>query len=58
MGISKADQMALPDFDFGAMENWGLVTYRNDSQLWKFSSIFALDALPCLCSDWMSASKF
>jgi aminopeptidase N len=26
--LAKCDNVALPDFEFAAMENWGLVTYR------------------------------
>lgn len=45
MNISKMDQVAIPDFDAGAMENWGLVNYRYANK--KITILKQLDKFYC-----------
>ncbi|EFN87053.1 Aminopeptidase N [Harpegnathos saltator] len=45
--IEKLDMVALPDFEMGAMENWGLLTYREARLLYdkNHSSITSKQAI-------------
>ncbi len=40
--LTKLDQVAIPDFEAGAMENWGLVTYRESQFLCNEASSIAV----------------
>ncbi|XP_037009748.2 endoplasmic reticulum aminopeptidase 2 [Artibeus jamaicensis] len=43
--LSKLDLIAIPDFGSGAMENWGLITYRETSLLFDPKTSSASDKL-------------
>ncbi|PNJ31064.1 ERAP2 isoform 7, partial [Pongo abelii] len=43
--LSKLDLIAIPDFASGAMENWGLITYRETSLLFDPKTSSASDKL-------------
>lgn len=38
-----ADLVAIPDFQAGAMENWGLITFRETSLLYDVATSSAMD---------------
>ncbi|EPR79433.1 Peptidase M1 [Spraguea lophii 42_110] len=42
--LKKLDNVAIPEFSMGAMENWGLVTYRNTALLYD-KNISTVNAL-------------
>ncbi|XP_023443842.1 endoplasmic reticulum aminopeptidase 2 [Dasypus novemcinctus] len=43
--LPKLDLVAIPDFESGAMENWGLITYRETSLLFDPKTSSASDKL-------------
>ncbi|KAH9386076.1 uncharacterized protein NEMAJ01_0972 [Nematocida major] len=43
--MEKLDMVAIPNFSAGAMENWGLVTYRSSSLLYREGSTTEMNKL-------------
>lgn len=58
--LPKSDQVALPDFSNGAMENWGLVTYRESTLLYNptVTSIAAKQYIATVISHELSHQWF
>ena len=58
--LPKLDMIALPDFSSGAMENWGLVTYRETTMLAdpKTSSIESMQLVALVIAHELSHQWF
>lgn len=58
--LPKSDQVAIPDFANGAMENWGLVTYREACLLYdpKVTSIASKQYIASVISHELSHQWF
>ena len=47
--LPKLDMVAIPDFAFGVMENYGLVTYRETALLYDDQHSTAADKQRVMC---------
>lgn len=58
--LTKLDMIALPDFVSGAMENWGLITYRESNMLYhpEYSSITTKQSIASVIAHEISHQWF
>lgn len=58
--LPKQDMIAIPDFNAGAMENWGLITYRETALLYdpKSASIFNKHSISSVISHELAHQWF
>ncbi|XP_071548247.1 aminopeptidase N-like isoform X2 [Panulirus ornatus] len=58
--LPKLDMIALPDFAYGAMENWGLVTYRETYMLYdpSISSMYNKERIAMVISHELAHQWF